>query len=83
MKKLITQRKGIYPVTATGKLNIHGVDKLETIKGTLTIKNGSMHLDARLLVHTADFKIEIPKLVWEKIAEDIKVTMTADYKLKK
>jgi len=81
--KVDYSKDGTYTVAATGRLSIHGVEKVETIKGTLTIKKGVIHLDAETMVHTADFKIEIPKLVFQKIAEDIKVTMTADYQLKK
>ncbi|HEY9045945.1 MAG TPA: YceI family protein [Ohtaekwangia sp.] len=76
-------KDGVYSVTATGTFMLHGVEKTTTIPGTLTIKNNVIHLDAELMVHTADFKIEIPKLVFSKIAEDIKVNMSADYKPKK
>lgn len=76
-------KEGTYPVTATGKMNIHGVDKTEKIKGTLTVKNGIIHLESKLMVRTGDYKIEIPKLLFEKIAEEIKVILIADYKLKK
>ncbi len=82
-EKIDYTKEGSYPVTATGKFALHGVEKIETIKGTLTVKSQAIHLDAELMVHTADFKIEIPKLVFSKIAEDIKVTMSADYKIKK
>ena len=74
---------GTYAVTATGKFSVHGVEKMETIKGTLVIKENDLHLDAAFMVHTADFNIEIPKLVFTKIAEDIKVNMSADYALNK
>ena len=76
-------KDGTYTVTATGKLALHGVEKIVTIKGTLIINEKGVHLDAALMVHTADFNIEIPKLVFTKIAEDIKVNMSADYALKK
>jgi polyisoprenoid-binding protein YceI len=76
-------KDGTYPVSAVGKLTIHGVDRQETIKGTLIIKSGTIRLNSEFNVHTSDFKIEIPKLLFEKIAEEIKVTLSADYKLKK
>lgn len=75
-------KDGIYKVTATGRLTIHGVEQAKVINGIFTVKNGTIHLDSDFSVKTADFKIEIPKLVFEKIAEEIKVTMSADYKLK-
>jgi len=76
-------KEDAYSVTASGMLLIHGLQKAETIKGILTIKGGVIHLQSEFFVHAADFKIEVPKLVFEKIAEEIKVTMAADYKLKK
>ena len=83
-EKIDYTKEGSYPVNATGKLQLHGVEKIVSIKGVLTIRNSNIvHLDAGFIIHTADFKIEIPKLVFEKIAEDIKVSMTADYNLKK
>ncbi len=76
-------RDGVYKVSATGNLTIHGTTKPASINGTLSIKNGNVHLDAEFMIHTADFNIEVPKLVFEKIAQDIKVDMSADYKLVK
>jgi polyisoprenoid-binding protein YceI len=81
-EKVDYTQDGVYPVTSTGKFALHGVEKMESIKGTLTVKDHTLHLKAELMVHTADFKIEIPKLVFSKIAEDIKVNMSADYKIK-
>jgi len=74
-------KDNVYNVSATGVLNIHGVEKPSVIKGTLTVKDGTIRLDAKFVVRTADFNIDIPKLVFEKIAESIQVTMAADYKL--
>jgi hypothetical protein len=53
------------------------------IKGALTIKGRIVQLSAELMVHTADFEIDIPTLVFAKIAEDIKVSMSADYRSRK
>ncbi len=41
-------------VSATGSLTIHGTTKPATINGTLSIKNGNVHLDAEFMAHTAD-----------------------------
>ena len=76
-------KEGTYLVTASGVLFIHGVEKVENIKGTLTIRGGSIRLHSEFFVHTADFNIEVPKLVFEKIAKDITVTLSAEYRAKK
>jgi len=82
-EKIEYSKDGIYPVSATGKLSIHGVEKIVVIPGSLIVKGNSIQLHSEFTVRTGDFKIEIPKLLFEKIAEEIKVTLTADYKQKK
>lgn len=72
-------KDGVYDVTCTGKLNIHGVEKLQTINGTITIKDTEVVLDSEFFIKSSDYKIEIPKVVFEKIAESIRVTVKAEY----
>jgi polyisoprenoid-binding protein YceI len=67
-------KPGTYPVSATGKLNVHGVERDQTIKGKLDVGSGKLQLDADFTVALADHKIEIPTLVFQKIAETIAVT---------
>jgi polyisoprenoid-binding protein YceI len=67
-------KDGIYPVTATGVLEMHGVSKDRTIKGTLTIKNNQLLLNSKFDVQLEDHKIKIPKAVIKKIAESVEVT---------
>jgi hypothetical protein len=66
-------KEGSYPVSATGKLNIHGVERDQTIKGKLDVGSGKLQLDADFSVALADHNIEIPSLVFQKIAEKIAV----------
>lgn len=68
-------------VTVTGKLTIHGVSQNRTIPATISIKEGKVSAKSEFMVKTADHKIEIPKLVWEKIAEEIKINVLTDYVL--
>lgn len=66
-------------VTVTGKLTIHGVTQDRTIPATISIKGGKVTAKSEFMAKTADHKIEIPKLVWEKIAEEIKINVQSDY----
>ncbi len=66
-------KEGTYDVSATGKMNIHGVERDQTIKGKLQILAGKMLLQADCPVLLADHKIEVPTLVFQKIAEKIAV----------
>lgn len=73
---------GTYTVTVAGKLNIHGVEKERTLKGTIAVKNGKLSLESNFDVKLADHNIDIPKLVVKNIAEVIAVTVKGDFELK-
>lgn len=72
-------KSGVYEVSASGTLNIHGVDKERTIKGKLIVGENALNLDARFDVMLIDHKIDIPKLVFKKIAEKIAVSASINY----
>jgi polyisoprenoid-binding protein YceI len=68
---------GEYVIRAKGKLKIHGVEQERIIKSTVTIKgnNISAHTDFPVLL--ADYNIKIPRIVYEKIATEVSVTVNA------
>lgn len=66
-------------VTCTGDLTIHGVTKPVTLSGTLTVLDAKVMLDSKFVVKLKDYNIEVPKLVFQNIAEEIQVTMSATY----
>lgn len=70
----------VYKVTATGIMNIHGVDRPETYKGTIVCKNGMATLTCDFKVALADYKIKVPKVVFANIAEIIEVKTYFHYK---
>ncbi|MCB0430718.1 MAG: YceI family protein [Flavobacteriales bacterium] len=72
-------KDGTYPVTAKGKMNMHGVDRDVDMKGTLTIKNSEVHLHTEFVVKLEDYKIKIPSIVVEKIAEEVSVKADITY----
>ncbi len=74
---------GVYDVTVTGKLNIHGKEKPRTIKGKVTVAKGIVTLDANFKIPLVDHDIEIPKMMFSKIAEVIDVTVHSENSLKK
>ena len=69
-----------YNVTASGKLKIHGVTKERTVDGTVTIEDGKIKLYSDFMVTLEDHKVKIPSLMFQKIAEEVKVTLKADLK---
>ena len=72
-------KAGTYEVSATGILSIHGINQERTIKGKLTISEGLINLNTRFDVLLIDHKINIPKLVFKKIAEKIAVSARITY----
>lgn len=77
------EKDGVYKVTVTGKLNIHGVELPRTISGTITVAKGQIQLVSDFKVKVADHKIEVPTMVMAKIAEEIDVHVDATLNLKK
>ena len=72
-------KDGTYPVTATGIFTVHGVAKQRTIAGKLIILNGNPAITCNFDVLCADHKIKIPKIVFTKIAENITISVHANY----
>lgn len=69
---------GVYPVTAQGELNVHGVKKVRKIPATITVKNGKATLNSNFTIKLVDHKITIPSIMMMKIAEEIAVTIKGD-----
>ena len=72
-EKVDFSKEGVQTVTAKGMLNMHGVAKERTMTGKLTVTKTGASLVCEFNVPLTDHKIEVPKLVFEKIAEIIAV----------
>ena len=72
-------KDGVYPVKAEGSFTMHGGEKPRTFEGTLEIKKGQMILHCKFSVKLADYQIEVPSVVTEKIAETIDVDVNFTY----
>lgn len=66
-------KNGSYDVTARGFLTLHGIAQPRDLKGKLTIDNQKISLSCNFDVKLVDHKIDVPKLVFAKIAEVITV----------
>ena len=69
-------KDGKYPITVTGTMQVHGVNKAMQTSGMLEIKNGIPTATAQFTVTLKDFKIGgiLIKMVADKINIDIKAT---------
>lgn len=79
LEKIDLETDGEYPVTATGNLEVHGVTRPRTIKGLLKVQNKQVSLSSAFDVKCQDHKIKIPKIVFQKIAETIRVKVNGSY----
>ena len=66
---------GVYPATAVGELTIHGVTTARTIPCTVTVKGGACTVASKFRAKLADHHIEVPTLMFEKIAEEVEITV--------
>lgn len=60
---------------ATGKLTIHGVTKDIDVPGTIEWKGDRILLAAKFPVKLEDYKIKIPQLLFQNIAESVEVSI--------
>lgn len=79
ISKVNFSKDGTYPVTVNGELTIHGVTNKTSTPGTITIKNGVASGSSTFFVKLADYKISVPKLVRDNIAESIEITVNCVY----
>jgi len=71
---------GEQKATAKGKLTIHGVTQTVEIPGTMTKQGDGFAMHAVFVVKLADYKIQIPQLLWQNIAEQVEVTIDFTFK---
>lgn len=76
VKNFYPATSGVQTVTAIGKLTIHGVTREVTISGTLENQNNTLQLHSKFVVVLQDYRVEIPQLLWQNIAEQVEVTVS-------
>ncbi len=72
--------EGKREASAEGELKIHGVTKKVKIDGELEIKNGKIFMTSTFQVKIEDYKIKIPRLLFQNIAEIVDVKVDLEYK---
>ena len=72
-------KDGIYPVQIKGELTLHGVTKEALADGTMEVKDGKVTGKSNFVVTLANYKIDIPNVVKDKISKTIKIDVTAAY----
>ena len=73
-------KKDTQNARAVGKLTIHGVSNDVDLPGTIEVSGSKLIMKSKFMVKVADYKIEIPQLLWQNIAEQVEVTVEFTFK---
>lgn len=68
-------------VWAEGDLEIHGVKQRIKVKGSLDFVGGKVIMHSVFTIKLVDFDIAIPSLMFQKIAEEIEITLDLEYEM--
>lgn len=78
--ELDLKKDGKYTLDVTGEITLHGVTQPLQIKAEATVSNGSLEARAVFPLTVKDFKIDVPRLVIDNIAEVVEVTVAFNYR---
>lgn len=80
ISELDAKKEGKYNLDVEGEITIHGVTQPLRVKTEAVVNNGTLQTKAVFALKVKDFKIEIPRLVIQNIAEVVEVTLSFNYK---
>jgi len=72
-------KEGEQQVRAKGTLTIHGVSQQVDVPGTVSRDSSGIDMEANFPVKVADYDIEIPKVVFYNIAEEVEIRVKLQY----
>lgn len=70
-------KNGKYTVRAKGKLSIHGVPQERIIYADILVRDKSISITSDFTVSLTEHNIKIPRVVYDKLATQINVSMNA------
>lgn len=70
-------KDGTYVVRAKGILSIHGVEQERIIKSDVVVSNGKINIKSNFTVLLSEHNIPIPRVVYQNLANEIKVSIQA------
>lgn len=70
-------KDGEYEVRAKGKFIVHGIEQERIIKATISAKAGKLTVRSNFSVLLEEHGISIPKIVYQKIADEIQIKVEA------
>ena len=66
-------KPGIYDVRAKGTFLMHGITQERIIRSKIVVKQGWLEIESHFHILLSDHGVRVPKVVHEKIAEEINV----------
>ena len=79
IEKVDFSKNGTLTIRAKGKLNIHGIERERIIQSTVEINGKQLNVKSTFMIPLAEHNITIPKIVYQKIAEEIQVNLNAAF----
>jgi polyisoprenoid-binding protein YceI len=79
MAKIDLKKDGVYDADVKGTLELHGVKKEVKAKAKFTVKGGKVSATCEFDIKLEDYKIERPTVVKDKVADSIKIMVSASY----
>ncbi len=73
-------KDGVYNVTVSGDMTMHGVTKPVTAKGTIEVKGVNLVAKSTFKVLLSDYNIKIPDVVKDNISKAIEIKVSMPYK---
>jgi hypothetical protein len=71
-------KPGKYPVRAKGVFNVHGIEQERIIKCNLEVFPNTVQVQTEFTVLLDDHQIRVPRVVYEKVASEIIVVVSAE-----
>ncbi len=78
IEKIDFQTDGKYTIRAKGKLIAHGVEQERIIRSELEVSGKKLRIRSQFTVLLTDHNISIPHIVYQKIAEEVSVSIEAE-----
>lgn len=77
LDKVNLEKDGEYPVKVKGSLTIHGVTNEIESPGKFIVKDGNITASSSFTVEVADYDIQIPAVVRDNIAKEVRINIEA------
>jgi hypothetical protein len=82
IEKVDLMKDGEYHLRAKGLFNIHGIEQTMVIDSYVKVSDGKLFIRSVFPVLLADFDIHIPRIVRQKISQEIMVNVSAELEYK-